>query len=118
MHLTNAERKVMETVWSGGEMTAKDIAASLRETAQWSKTTSYTMITRCVDKGYLIRKDPRFVCTAKVSKEEVSRWETEELLENNFHGSADCLVAALVEQKKLGKKDIEKLCQMIQDMED
>ena len=81
MHLTIAERKVMETVWNGGDMTAKEIAASLKETAQWSKTTSYTMITRCVDKGYLLRQDPHYVCTAKVSREEVSRWETEELLD-------------------------------------
>jgi len=118
MHLASAERKVMETVWNGGDMTAKDIAASLRETAQWSKTTSYTMITRCVDKGYLVRKDPHYVCSAKVSREEVSRWETEELLENNFKGSADLLVAALVDQKKLSKKDVERLCKLVEDIED
>lgn len=118
MHLTIAERKVMETVWNGGDMTAKEIAASLKETAQWSKTTSYTMITRCVDKGYLLRQDPHYVCAAKVSREEVSRWETEELLENNFSGSADLLVAALVDQKKLSKKDIEKLCKLVEEIED
>ena len=118
MHLTIAERKVMETVWNGGDMTAKEVAASLRETAQWSKTTSYTMITRCVNKGYLVRKDPHFVCSAKVTREEVSRWETEELLENNFSGSADLLIASLVDQKKLSKKDIEKLCKLVEDIED
>ncbi len=118
MHLTIAERKVMETVWNGGDMTAKDIAASLRETAQWSKTTSYTMITRCVNKGYLVRKDPHFLCSAKVSREEVSHWETEELLENNFSGSADLLIAALVDRKKLSKKDIDKLCKLVEDIEE
>ena len=118
MHLTIAERKVMETVWDGGDMTAKEIAASLRETAQWSKTTSYTMITRCVNKGYLVRKDPHYVCSAKVSREEVSHWETEELLENNFQGSADLLIASLVDQKKLSKKDIEKLCKLVEEIED
>ncbi len=118
MHLTEAERKVMETVWAGGQQTAKEIAASLRETAQWSKTTSYTMITRCVEKGYLHRENPHFVCSAKVSKEEVSRWETEELLEHNFQGSADLLVASLVGQKKLSKKEIEKLYLMLQEIDE
>ena len=113
MHLTIAERKVMETVWNSEEMTAKEVAASLKETARWSKTTSYTMITRCVDKGYLERKDPHFVCVPKVTREEVSRWETEELLENNFGGSAERLVEALIEQKKLTKADIEKLCKLL-----
>ncbi|MBP3412534.1 MAG: BlaI/MecI/CopY family transcriptional regulator [Oscillospiraceae bacterium] len=118
MHLTEAERKVMETVWSGGDQTAKEIAASLRETAQWSKTTSYTMITRCVEKGYLRRQDPHFVCSPKVSREDVSHWETDELLNNNFHGSADLLVASLVGQKKLSKKEVEKLYLLLQEIED
>ena len=118
MHLTIAERKVMETVWNGGDMTAKEIAASLKDSAQWSKTTSYTMITRCLDKGYLVRKDPHYVFCAKVSREDISRWETEELLENNFKGSADLLIAALVDQKKLSKKDVEKLCKMVEELED
>lgn len=118
MHLTIAERKVMETVWNGGDMTAKEVAASLRDTAQWSKTTSYTMITRCVEKGYLKRQDPHYVCVPVVTREEVSRWETEELLENNFNGSAQLLVAALVDQKKLSKGDIEKLCKLLEETGD
>ena len=118
MHLTAAERKVMETVWSGENMTAKEIAASLKETAQWSKTTSYTMITRCVNKGYLLRQDPHFVCLPKVSREEVSVWETEELLDNYFSGSADLLVASLVEQKKLCKDDVVKLHQLLAQIEE
>lgn len=118
MHLTEAERKVMETVWSGGEQTAREIAASLRESTQWSKTTSYTMITRCLEKGYLNRKDPNFICSAAVTREDVSKWETKELLDNNFNGSADMLVAALVGQKKLSLKEVEKLYRMLQEIED
>ena len=118
MHLTIAERKVMETVWNGEGMTAKEVAAALKETAQWSKTTSYTMITRCVEKGFLERKDPHYVCVPKVTREEVSRWETEELLENNYSGSADLLVAALVDQKKLSREDIAKLYRLVEEIED
>ena len=118
MHLTAAERKVMETVWSGENMTAKEIAASLKETAQWSKTTSYTMITRCVQKGFLNRQDPHFVCLPKVSREEASVWETEELLDNYFSGSADLLVASLVEKKKLSKEDVEKLQKLLSEIKD
>ena len=44
--------------------------------------------------------------------------ETEELLENNFQGSADLLIAALVDQKKLSKKDVERLCKLVEEIED
>lgn len=118
MHLTEAERKVMELVWSGEASTAKDLAAALLERVQWSKTTSYTMITRCVEKGYLRREEPRFTCIPTVTREEVSFWETDELLEHNFHGSADLLVASLVKQKKLSLTEVEKLYQTLQGMEE
>ena len=117
MHLTEAERKVMDVVWRDEKITAKDLAAALRESTQWSKTTSYTMISRCVEKGYLLREAPRYTCSALISKDEVSRMETDELLTNNFGGSADLLVASLVEQKKLSLKEIEKLYRLLQGME-
>ena len=109
MFLTDAERKVMDLVWKNGDQTAKALAADLAVTANWRKTTSYTMITRCVDKGFLRREEPNFTCTAAVSKEEVAVWETNELMENHFHGSASLLMASLVEQKKLSLEDVEKL---------
>lgn len=118
MHLTEAERKVMELVWSGEANTAKTLAAALHDRVQWSKTTSYTMITRCVEKGYLRREEPNYTCIPTVTREEVTRWETDELLEHNFYGSADLLVASLVGQKKLSLKEVEKLCRTLQEMED
>ncbi len=110
MFLTDAERKVMVLVWKNGPQTAKALAADLAVTADWRKTTSYTMITRCVDKGFLRREDPNFTCTAVVSQEEVARHETVELLENHFNGSAIQLVEALVEQNKLSLDELKTLC--------
>ena len=98
MRLTEAERKVMEVVWEKGEVSAKVLSELLRERVQWSKTTSYTMISRCVDKGFLCRTEPNYICTAVYSREDASKWETQELLENHFQGSADLLVASLVGQ--------------------
>ena len=118
MRLTEAERKVMEVVWANGTMTAKAIAAELSERVQWSKTTSYTMVSRCVEKGYLLREEPNYTCSAAYTREEVSHWETDELLQNNFHGSADLLVASLVGQKKLSLKEVEKLYHLLQEVED
>lgn len=118
MHLTEAERKVMEVVWENGTMTAKAIAAELSDRVKWSKTTSYTMVSRCVEKGYLIREEPNYACTAAYTREEVSHWETDELLQNNFYGSADLLAASLVGRKKLGLKEVEKLYNLLKEVED
>ncbi len=110
MFLTDAERKVMVLVWKNGPQTAKALAAELDVSANWRKTTSYTMITRCVEKGFLRREAPNFTCSAVVSQEEVAHRETEELLENHFNGSASQLVASLVEQNKLSLDELKALC--------
>lgn len=111
MFLTDAERKVMVLVWKNGTQTAKALAAELAITANWRKTTSYTMISRCVEKGFLRREDPNFTCSAAVTKEEVARHETDELLENHYESSASRLVATLLEQNKLTIDELKALCE-------
>ena len=111
MFLTDAERKVMVLVWKNGTQTAKALAAELAITANWRKTTSYTMISRCVEKGFLRREDPNFTCSAAVTKEEVARHETDELLENHYESSASRLVATLLEQNKLTVEELKALCE-------
>ena len=118
MRLPESDRSVMEAFWERGPMTAKEAAKLLGERLGWSKTTTYTMLTRCVNKGYLSRSELHFLCTPVLTKEQVSRMETEDLLQHNYNGSADLLVAALVDRKLLSAKEIKKLYEYLQQMEE
>ncbi len=118
MRLPDSERSVMEVLWENGPTHAKDIARILNERISWNKTTTYTMLTRCIGKGYMRRTDPKFLCTPILTKEEVSLAETDTLIENNFNGSADLLVASLVERKKLSLKEMEHLYDLLKQMEE
>lgn len=117
MRLAESERRVMEVLWERGTMAAKEIAIVLGERLGWKKTTTYTMLTRCAEKGYIKREDPNFRCTAMVSKEEVSCWETDALLSSDFDNSADLLVASLIGRKKLTLAQMEKLYQSLRELE-
>lgn len=117
MKLTESERRVMEVLWANGTTAAKDLAAALGQRLGWKKTTSYTMIVRCQDKGYLKREEPGFRCTALVTEKQASEWATDELLETTFRGSADLLVASLVGRKKLSVKQIDELYRLLHEME-
>ncbi len=118
MRLTESERKIMEVLWAHGELTAKETARLLEESLGWKKTTTYTMLTRCEQKKYLKRTDPHFVCTPLITKEQVSHWETDELLKADFNGSADLLVASLVGRKKLNDEQVKKLHELLHELED
>lgn len=118
MRLAESERKVMDVLWTHGEMTAKEVAGILTEQLNWSKTTTYTMLTRCINKKYIARRDPHFYCAPVLTKEQVSCWETDELIKNYFDGSAKLLTAALISRKKLSKQQIEELYHSMDAFED
>lgn len=114
--LFDSELKIMEILWDIGDVTAKQIADTLKEKVGWSKTTTYTVIKKCIDKGAVNRTDPNFVCHAVISKEEVQEIETDELINKMYSGSVDMLVASLLGRKKLSEKEIERLKQVVENL--
>lgn len=68
-------------------------------------------------KGAIERSDPGFLCHALVPKEEVQEAETNELIDKMYDGSVDKLFAALLGRKKLSAAQIEKLKQIVDDLE-
>ncbi len=116
MKLFDSELKVMTVLWEKGDTSAKDIAEVLRRETDWSKTTTYTVIKKCIDKGAVSRTDPGFVCHAEVSREEAREYETEELISKMYGGSADMLVASLLGSKRLSSEEIDRLKKLVEDM--
>ena len=106
----------MELLWKNGEMTAKEIASSLSESIGWSKTTTYTVIKKCVEKGAVIRTDPGFLCKAAVSKNEVQETEAFELIARLFGGSPDLLVSALIGSGKISPDQLKNLRDLVKNM--
>lgn len=115
--LFDSELKVMCVLWNEGDTTAKHISDVLKKEVGWNMNTTYTLIKRCIKKGAIERYEPHFMCHALISKEEVQEAETNELINKIYDGSADQLFAALLGRKKLSKKQIEKLKQIVEDME-
>lgn len=115
--LFDSELKVMDVLWKEGDVTAKHVAEILTEELGWNKNTTYTLIKRCIKKEAIERIEPNFVCHALISKEKVQEAETDELIKKVYDGSADQLFAALLGRKKLSAKQIEKLKQIVNDLE-
>ena len=115
--LFDSERRVMECLWDAGDLSAKELAARLGAQVGWSKTTTYTVIKKCIDKNAVQRIDPGFLCHALVSREDVREQETNELIQRNYGGSADLLVASLLGRKKLSSNEISNLKKLIEELE-
>jgi len=114
--LFDSELKVMEVLWDRGDTSAKTLAAILGKTVGWSKTTTYTVIKKCLDKGALLREEPNFICRAAVTREQTRQFETAELVNRLFGGREDQLIASLLGNNALTPEDIDKLRQIVQEM--
>ena len=115
--LFDSELKIMNALWQEGDLTAKQIAEILADETGWNVNTTYTLIKRCIKKGAIERTEPNFMCHALIPKEDVQADETDELINKVYDGSADKLFAALLGRNKVSKEQIEKLKQMVKDME-
>lgn len=115
--LFDSELKVMGVLWRKGDLPAKRIAEYLNKDLGWNKNTTYTLIKRCIKKGAIERTEPNFMCHALIAKETVQEAETDELIDKIFDGSADKLFASLLGRKKLSASQIEKLRQIVEELE-
>lgn len=116
MKLFDSELHVMDILWEEGPVTAKRIAELTKAKVGWSKTTTYTVIKKCLVKGAIERRDPNFVCHPLVSREEIQEHETTELINKLYQGAPDRLVASLLGQQRLSPEEIDRLKQLIERM--
>lgn len=115
--LFDSELKIMSVLWKEGDSTAKHISDVLKEETGWNVNTTYTLIKRCIKKGAIERSEPNFMCHALIPQEDIQEAETKELINKVYDGSEDKLFAALLGKKNLSKEQIERLKQIVKEME-
>lgn len=115
--LFDSELKIMEILWKEGDTTAKRIAEITKEQIGWSKTTTYTVIKKCLEKNAIERIEPNWVCHALVTKGQAQQLETKELINKMYGGAADQLIASVLGSKRLTPQEIERLKQLVNRLE-
>lgn len=117
MKFFDAELKLMDVLWKEGEATASRLTGIMSRIYGWKKTTTYTFIKRCIDKGAIARSEPNFMCRPIVTLEEARKYETAELIRKMYGGAGDLLAASLLTDNILSKEEIERLKRLVQELE-
>lgn len=120
MQVTEAESVVMDVLWEAHPRSAEDVVAALAEREHWQEATIKTLLNRLLRKGAIrAEKDGRRYLYAPVLKRE--DWvldESQGLLERLFDGRVAPLVAHFSAQRKLSRKDIAELRQLLEEIDD
>jgi len=111
--LFDSELKIMQLIWQNEPVSAKKVSLLADDAFGWNKNTTYTILKKLVEKGYVRRDEPGFLCTSLVSRDEVRRTEAKGLIDRLFGGSRKLLFSALLEDETLTPEEIDQLRQMI-----
>ncbi len=92
--LSNTDYRFMMILWEKQPVGSGILAELCREQFGWKKSTTYTVIKRLIDKGYV--KNENAVVTAMISKEDCQREEAQAFIDRAFSGSLPDFLATFL----------------------
>ncbi len=116
--LFESEIRVMECLWANGDTPAAELVPVLEEQVGWNKNTTYTIIKKLIAKGYVERREPKFVCHPLIMREDVERAHAEDLVERLYGGSNFLFLSAFVKNQRLSKNEIGDLKALIDSLDE
>ena len=109
--LTGQELEIMKVVWKLESATVRQVYETMLKRRQIAYTTVMTMMNILEQKGYLVKDqaDRAYVYRPLQPQSQVIRSMVREFVDRVFNGSAEPLVAHLVEDRHLTEKDLDEI---------
>ncbi len=117
---TEVELEFMHVVWESGEVSTEDVQRVLRRSGrELSDGSIRKVLSILVKKGHLTRRKTgrSFLYKAKIPQKKANIKMVQDLLKRGFRGSPSLMVAALLENRALGKRDLKKIQELITEYE-
>lgn len=111
-----SEYRFLSILWENEPVASPRLVELCNEQLGWKKSTTYTVIKKLIDKNVV--KNDNTIVSSLVSKEEVDRQESEELLQRANQGNVPAFLAAFLKDRKLSKSDVERIRQLIDEAEE
>ena len=105
----------MKVIWQLEKATVRQVYETLLARRRIAYTTVMTMMNILEQKGYLTKRqsDRAFVYQPAQPQKQVVRQMVRDFLDRVFNGSAEPLVAHLIEDRRLSESDLEEIRRMI-----
>ena len=113
--LTDQELEIMKIVWERPTTTVREVYEALLERRKVAYTTVMTMMKILEQKGYLTRKqvERAYVYRPAQPKKRVIQAMVRDFVNRVFNGSAEPLLAHLIEDKRLTAGEIAEIRRLI-----
>lgn len=107
---------IMRVLWDEGEASVARVFEALPDEHRRALTTIATMLSKMEKKGVVTHRAEgrQFIYEPTVSETEVQRSMVSELTERAFGGDAALLVAHLIEEEELDKRELARLTALVE----
>ncbi len=112
LKLCDSDYRFMLVVWENAPVNSGRLVKLCAERLGWKKSTTYTMIKKLSNKGFIQNVDA--MVSALVSKEECQRDETQHFVEERFGGSLPEFFAAFLRDRKISDDEAAQMKEMIE----
>ena len=108
--LPNSELQVMQYIWSQNKkLSSKEIITEMSEENGWKQTTTLTVLSRLIKKGFLsVEKIGRYSYYEPLIKQDAYvDYETANFMDTFYQGSIKNLLSSLNDKCKIEKNELE-----------
>lgn len=112
--LSRREREIMEILYAADGLTAVEVRERMVEAPSNSAVRALLRILE--EKGHIRHEErgPRYVFSPVISRAKARRSAIKSLVQTFFGGSPEQAVAALIDESKLGRAELDRLANLIE----
>ena len=105
--LFEAEYRLMCIIWESEPLSSTALVKLCAERLGWKKSTTYTQLKRLSERGFIENKDT--VVVSLVKKEQVERFDSNEIVSGRFDGSLPKFLTSFLDSKPLSAGELDEL---------
>lgn len=109
--LSESDFRFMSAVWDNEPVSSADLARVCEQTVGWKKSTTYTMLRRTTEKGF-VRNDNSII-TSLLKRDGTLKNEADYAVKNTFKGSFPGFVKSYLTGKKITAAEAEEVKKLI-----
>ena len=109
--LTYGETRLMQLIWDHAPLLSSRLTEICLRELGWKKSTTYTMLKKLVDKGYV--QNENAMVTARISRETARAAESRYVVETSFSGSLPSFLVSFLGGKTISDAEAEDLKKLI-----